>query len=223
LVGFSLGGNITLKLLGELGETACGGVDSAMAVCPPVDLKAGSRALERLDNRIYDRHFVSILWQQIQRRQQQFPDAPAPRIQRKPRKLWEIDEHYIAPVCGFASAFDYYERCSSGPLVAKIMRPTLILAAADDPIIPVAGFAALPPSPWVQVHITERGGHLGYLARQRGTDSDRRWMDWRVVDWVLSQSHHAKASAPSENGSISGGLSPTSFGTMKAPAATGET
>jgi predicted alpha/beta-fold hydrolase len=191
LVGFSLGGNITLKLLGELRETPCGGLDSAMAVCPPVDLRAGSRELQRFANRIYDRHFVSILWQQIQGRQQRFPDAPAPRISRKPHKLWEIDEHYIAPVCGFASAYDYYERCSSGPLVSHIAIPTLILAAADDPIIPIASFEKLRPSSSVQIHIVERGGHLGFLARRRGNDPDRRWMDWRVVDWVLSQPRRA--------------------------------
>lgn len=196
LVGFSLGGNITLKLLGELGETGCGGLDSAMAVCPPVDLKAGSQTLQRFANRIYDRHFVSILWEQIQWRCRRFPDAPAPRINGKPRTLWEIDEHYIAPVCGYESAYDYYERCSSGPLVSQIAVPTLLLAAADDPIIPIAGFEKLRLPPAVQLHIIQRGGHLGFLARRRGDDPDRRWLDWRVVDWVLSQPRRANEQVP---------------------------
>jgi predicted alpha/beta-fold hydrolase len=185
LVGFSLGGNITLKLAGELGQRPCGGLDSVMAVCPPVDLAACSRQIQRRANRIYDRYFVRLLVAQIDQRQRLVAEAPAPAWQRPPRTLWEFDHGFTAVVCGFGTADNYYAQASSLPLLPQIRLPTLILAAADDPMIPPQPLAGAPLPPAVRLHMSAHGGHLGFVGR-RGRDADRRWMDWRVVDWVMA-------------------------------------
>lgn len=176
-----------LKMLGEESDPqrfprylAC-----AAAVNPPIDLQACSNALQRRDNRIYDRHFTRLLCRDVQTRLSAFADAPRPVSARQPRCLREFDDLYTAPVSGFADVEDYYVRCSAAQFIPKIQLPTLILTAADDPLIPVEPFRRLPPVPSVQLHISEHGGHLGYLA-QTGSDPDCYWMDWRLLEWLAA-------------------------------------
>ncbi|HVX63385.1 MAG TPA: alpha/beta fold hydrolase [Pirellulales bacterium] len=183
LVGFSLGGNITLKLLGELGEQTCGGLDSAVAICPPIDLQAAIERIALPLNRLYDRHFIKLLLQQARERQRVLPDAPPVNFARPPRGLWEFDDGYTAPVSGFGDAANYYRQASSARLIPNIRRPTLVIASRDDPLVPWRPFLGVETPDCVQVEITERGGHLGYVARA-GADPDRRWLDWRIVEWI---------------------------------------
>jgi hypothetical protein len=190
LVGFSLGGNITLKLAGELADRPCGHLDRAMAVCPPVDLPACSRHFSKRSNRLYDRYFVRLLMRQVAERQRRLPDAPRSRFARLPRSLWEFDDTFTAIVWGFGTADNYYAQASSLPLLSEIRLPTLILAARDDPMIPPQVLDGARLSPAVCLHMSDRGGHLGFVGR-RGVDADRRWMDWRVVDWVLAAHRQA--------------------------------
>lgn len=197
LVGFSLGGNITLKLLGELGGDACGRLDSAMAVCPPADLAACSRQISRRRNRPYDRYFVRLLIEQITQRARVLPDAARVRFARTPRTIWEFDNEFTAPVCGFGTADRYYAAASSAPLVSRIRVPTRILAAADDPMIPPDIWERLKLPESVHLHVSRHGGHLGFVGRG-GMDPDRRWMDWRVVDRVLAAGGCAAENARAE-------------------------
>ncbi len=187
LVGFSLGGNIALKLAGEVEDRPCAHWDSVMAVCPPVDLAACSRQIQKRPNTLYDRYFVSRLIAQLDTRRDHLPPEFAQPFARPPRTLWDFDNQFTAVVCQFGTADDYYARASSLPLLARIRRPTLILSAADDPMIPPASLlnARLPAA--VRLCMTHAGGHLGFVGR-RGGDADRRWMDWRVVDWVTGVS-----------------------------------
>jgi len=201
LVGFSLGGNITLKLLGEDPQAVPGELDRAVAVCPPVDLRACVESLRRGVNRLYDRYFARMLRGQVLARQRALPETIVPagwprraigsdrpsgalRV-RYPRGVAEFDESFTAPVCGFETADNYYRLCSSAQFVPEIAVPTLILAAADDPLVPGESFERLGLPENVTLQITRHGGHLGYLGRH-GADPDRRWMDWRVVDWCCS-------------------------------------
>ena len=185
IVGFSLGGNIALKLLGELGNSSCGGLDSAAAVCPPIDLQAAVERMALPLNRPYDRHFVRLLIRQLNERRRVLPDAPAANFARPPRGLFEFDDRYTAPVSGFGTAADYYRQASSLRLAAAIRRPTLVIGSRDDPLAPWRPFLHLAGLPHLQLEITERGGHLGFISR-RGLDPDRRWIDWRIVEWVAS-------------------------------------
>ena len=186
LVGFSLGGNITLKLLGELENQPCGALDSGLAVCPPLDLCSAAENIRRTSNRIYDKHFVKLLWAQMQRRRRLVAGVVDVDLTRPPRTLVDFDQEYTAPVCGFGTAENYYRTCSSAQFVPRIHLPTLILASLDDPLIPNAPYKSLKLPESVQLHLTHHGGHLGFIGRP-GPDPDRRWMDWRVVDWVVSR------------------------------------
>ncbi len=186
LIGFSLGANITLKLLGELEGRPCGNLDSAVAVSPPVDLAACSRQIQKGANRMYDRHFVGLLLEQIKARRGVLPEAASVTFSRRPKTLWEFDHEFTAVVSGFGTAENYYRLASSAQFIPSIRTPTLILASRDDPIIPCDGWERAKIPPAVDVRLTQRGGHLGFVARA-GVDPDRRWMDWRVVDWVLAR------------------------------------
>jgi predicted alpha/beta-fold hydrolase len=185
LAGFSLSGNMLLKMLGENGRMryspehlAC-----AMAVNPPIDLSLCSQALGRTDNRFYDRYFTKLLVPQVQQRIDSFPDAPRPAAGWAPQTLREFDETYTAPASGFASLQDYYDRSSSAQFVESIETPTFILTGRDDPLIPACSFEELPEVSAVSLHIADHGGHLGYVSG-KSPDPDRRWMDWRVIDWL---------------------------------------
>lgn len=183
LAGFSLGGNITLKLLGEIGNQSVGGLDSAVAVSPPVDLLACVQMLRRPSNRLYDRHFLRALTRDVRLRDKHFGPETIGQIAGKPRRLWEFDDAFTAPVCGFGTADNYYATCSSVRFIPDIRLPTLIISSDDDPLVPAAPLHTVEHAASTQIYITGGGGHLGFIAR-RGGDPDRRWIDWRVLDWV---------------------------------------
>jgi predicted alpha/beta-fold hydrolase len=201
LVGFSMGANIVLKLAGELGPQVPENLASVMAVSPPIDLMECSRNIQRPINRLYDRSFLQNLLRHIERRQREVPGALARPLTPLPRRLIEFDNLFTAPLSGFADAHDYYTRASSGSVLRHITVPTLILSAANDPIIPLKPFETASYSPTTRLVITPCGGHLGFLAR-RGIDPDRRWLDWRVIEWIESQSRRALQGAESSPDSV---------------------
>ncbi len=182
LAGFSLGGNVVLKLAGEDGGRPTAGLDSLIAVSAPIDLDACATLIEQPRNRIYDAYFVRRLLGDARERQQFFPDLPP--LDFPPRlKIRGFDDRYTAPRSGYRDAEDYYARCSSGPLVPRIVVPTLLLTSRDDPFIATEPFEALPPQSNVELCLTERGGHLGFLgATERAGDG--RWMDEMLLDWI---------------------------------------
>jgi predicted alpha/beta-fold hydrolase len=89
----------------------------------------------------------------------------------------------IAPSAGFACADDYYRKTQPGPKLASIQQPVLIIASADDPVVPTAPLFEYPHSDSVQTVVVPRGGHLGFIASANG-DPDKRWLDWRILEWV---------------------------------------
>jgi predicted alpha/beta-fold hydrolase len=103
----------------------------------------------------------------------------------------DFDSLFTAPLCGFADVHDYYARASSAPLLSRITVPTLILAAASDPIVPITTFETARLSPTTHLHIAPCGGHLGFISA-RGSDPDLRWLDWRLADWITSQNGRCK-------------------------------
>ena len=185
LVGFSMGGNIALKLLGEVGDQPCGHLAGAIAICPPMDLTCTIDTVERPRNRVYRRFILNTLLRQHQLRCQLVSDVKTVAFARRPRGLRELDEIFTAPVCGFADAASYYRESSSLPLASGIRLPARILAAEDDPVVPIEQFASAVFPPAVRFQATQRGGHLGFVGRA-GRDPDRRWMEWRVIEWLRS-------------------------------------
>lgn len=189
LIGFSLGGNITLKLVGETGDNPPGHLDAAIAVCPPIDLLKCVETIQLSPNYHYDRYFVRTLMRLHAQTILKCPDALTFKYERPPRRLIELDNLFTAPACGFADAMDYYEQCSACRFLHGIRVPTLIIAAADDPLIPASCFDEADMSSSVHVVVANGGGHLGFLGRL-GVDPDRRWLDWRIIDWVMHHDAH---------------------------------
>lgn len=181
LIGFSMGGNIALKHLGELGERRCGNLDGTVAVCPPFDLLSAVLHLHRYANRLYERYFVRRLMIQVEERQRAIPDLPSVKLPRMPRSLYEFDDVFTAPVCGFGRAKDYYRLASAARVCQAIRQPALVIAAEDDPLVPSAPLARLRDCPSIELQITRHGGHLGFVGWGEG---DGRWLDARIVDWV---------------------------------------
>lgn len=190
IVGISLGGNILLKYLGERGAAAHPQVDRCLAVAPPIDLVHCSRLIQRLRSRLYDWKFVRELLQQVRDRREHWPSLATLDLRRPPRTLWEFDERVTAPLSGYASAAEYYANSSSGPLLSRIEVPTTIITAADDPLVPPDVFERASLSSSIAVHVTRSGGHIGFIGA-KGRDPDRRWLDWRVIEWAT---HDERAS-----------------------------
>jgi uncharacterized protein len=183
LVAFSLGANAALKLLGECGDRPPGHLDRAVAVCPPVDLAACVRSLERYPARLYDRFFTSALLTQVYASPTLGEHAARIFARKRPTRLVEFDDAFTAPLSGFGDAATYYRRCSAAPLLCRIRIPTTILAAEDDPIVPVAPLLAACRDTMLALIVTTFGGHLGFI-NTRGS----RWMDDQVTTRATAQS-----------------------------------
>jgi predicted alpha/beta-fold hydrolase len=190
-----MGANIVLKMAGELADGVPTELASLMAVCPPIDLIACSQNIQRGSNRLYDRSFVAGLLRQIERRQRLVPGAFTRPLNPPPRKLFEFDTHFTAPLAGFSDAHEYYAAASSGPVLEHVTVPTLIVCAASDPIIPVGPFERARYSATTKVVITPCGGHLGFIGRA-GVDPDRRWLDWRILDWITAHAPSRRDTSP---------------------------
>jgi uncharacterized protein len=193
LVGFSLSGNIVLKLAGETPDALPENLVKVAAICPAIDLGRCVRSLVGPVQRVYDRYFVRELCRQIRDNRLLNVELPAVNSPRRMRSMFDFDDRYTGPVCGFGSADNYYSASSARRHIEQIRRPTFILAAEDDPLVTIKCFEGLRTPSNVLFHVTKHGGHLGYVGK-RGTDPDSRWMDWRVVDWVTSDVEKADSS-----------------------------
>ena len=169
VVGFSLGGNLTLLAAGRRRADLPVAVRRLAAVCAPLDLAACATALERADNSLYEYYFMRSLVAAYRRRQALLPDLYEAGREQRVRSVRAFDEQITAPYGGFRDAAEYYERSSSGPWVASIDRPTLILNADDDPMVPIASTQhwPLPGSGVVRREVTPTGGHVGFVGRSR--------------------------------------------------------
>ncbi|MCH9631590.1 MAG: 2-succinyl-6-hydroxy-2,4-cyclohexadiene-1-carboxylate synthase [Chlamydiia bacterium] len=181
LMGFSLGGNIVLKLVGELGEAAQDLLANVIAVCPPLDLRNTSQLISMPHNKMYEKYFIRLLREDVHYRHTHF-DLPEIHLPTD-MTVFEFDEYYIAPQIGYKSALEYYDACSAVKILDKIKVPTQILFAEDDPIIDssVVNREALPNH--VQVVVTSHGGHLGFLSNPF-SKTGFRWLDYILLKWV---------------------------------------
>ncbi len=186
VAGYSLGGNLTLKLAGELGDSFPA-LKAVCAVSPTMDLAACVKALERRSNIAYEFNFVRRLKARMRRKAAVFPDDFS--LERLGR-VWTVrqfDEAYTAPHHGFRDASDYYHRASALRVVDRIRVPALILTAEDDPFVPVDPFreSSVVNNPSVKVVITPHGGHCAFVERGDG-GYDGYWAEREVVRFVTS-------------------------------------
>jgi predicted alpha/beta-fold hydrolase len=185
VVGYSLGGNIAVKLAGELPVTPDLAVHAVVAICPTIDLDRCVRAIEGRRNIPYHFNFVRNLKARMRRKAVSWPAA---FDLSQLRRIWTIrrfDDVYTAPYHGFGDAQNYYYRASALRVADRIRIPTLILAAGDDPFVPAAQFAdtAVRGNPHIQVQVTTHGGHCGFLAAPE-PKADGYWAEQTAVDFL---------------------------------------
>lgn len=183
VVGFSLGGNVALKLAGELGQTDL--LNGVCAVSTPIDLARSVRALDRKQNFLYARRFLDRLRQRVLRKNRLSPDLYSADGLEQVRSIWEFDDRFTAPLFGFGTAENYYATQSSSRFLDAIRVPTLAIAAQDDPLVPFAMYREHPAfrtNPCLKLLAPPHGGHLGFISRRK----PRFWLDGLALDWIDS-------------------------------------
>lgn len=173
LMGFSLGGNIALKLAGELQEKASDLIYRTIAVCPPIDLAHSLTILSQPFNRFYHKYYLdNIKYQTMKWVGNQ-----------SIRSIYEFDNAVTAPLWGFKNASDYHRQCSSCYLLPKIRHSCYILFAADDPFVDYRRALDHPLSRSVKIGLSQYGGHLGFLG-QMGKGRQFFWLDQLLQEWI---------------------------------------
>ena len=185
VAGYSLGGNLALKLAGEYGDRAPQAVRVVAAVSPIIEIGECVTALERPANVLYQWNFVRGLKCRMRRKDRFRPGLFDLKKLRDIRTVREFDEAYTAPSFGFKDAEDYYYRASAMRIVDRICLPTLVIAADDDPFVPSRPFRdpKVMGNPHIHLSICAHGGHCGFVGRAAGED-DGYWAEGQIVEFV---------------------------------------
>jgi hypothetical protein len=183
--GYSLGGNLALRLAGTESPRSLPSLKGVCAVSPVMELEHCVRALERRSNVVYQWNFVRNLKNRMRRKAACFPGRFDLALLNTIRTVRQFDAAYTAPFFGFESAEDYYHRAAALRVIDKIEIPALVITAADDPFVPVESFRhpSLAANPHLTVVITEHGGHCGFLAESNGAD-DGYWAEQQIVEFA---------------------------------------
>ena len=184
--GYSMGGNLVLKMAGELGARAPRELRGVCGVCPTLDLAACVDAIERRENWLYQLRFVRDLKSRMRRKAKLFPGKFELNGLGGVRTLREFDDAITAPCAGYRGAADYYERASAMRVVQRIAVPTLILTSKDDPVVPFESFGAseIAGNPNIRVAATDFGGHCAFISRTSG--AERYWAEARVLEFCVA-------------------------------------
>ncbi len=181
IVGFSLGGNVLLKWLGEQGEKAA--VERTMAVSVPFLLNEAADRLDQGFSRLYQQHLLGSLKRKYREKFSHIP-SPLPIDLARIRTFRQFDEQVTAPLHGFSGADDYYQRCSCRQFLPHIRRPTLILHDLHDPFMWTSTLpqeSELPAA--VVLELAKSGGHAGFVYGSTPAAS-RYWTDKRLLEWL---------------------------------------
>lgn len=183
LVGFSIGGNLSLVYLGRQGDELDPRLIGAAVFSVPCDLKGSALQLARPENRLYMRRFVRDLRAKMEAKQRLFPGEVDLADIEQLTTFQEFDDRYTAPLHGFRDAEDYWQQCSSKRFIDRIRRPTLIVNALDDPFLSPGCFpgAAVRNNPQVVLETPAHGGHVGFVSTVRG-EPGHYWSEIRAAD-----------------------------------------
>jgi predicted alpha/beta-fold hydrolase len=184
LAGFSMGGNLVLKLAGEWSSDAPAQFRGVAAVCPAMDLAASADALHLRSNRLYEYYFMWQLRRRLRMKARHFPGAFDCSRLRGVKTLRDFDDKITAHYCGFESADDYYARSSAANVVERIEVPALILHAANDPFIRILPDTRrkILANPNITFIETQDGGHCSFLAEPNGYDGC--WAELQVIEFL---------------------------------------
>jgi uncharacterized protein len=191
VAGYSLGGNLALKLAGDYGIAAPPELKAVCAVSPVLELEACVRALERTQNLVYQWNFVRGLKARMRRKHAcqpgRYPVERLPAI----RTVRQFDDVFTAPHFGFRDAEDYYHRASAMRVISRIAVPTMIITAEDDPFVPVEPFRdpGMTANRNIEVIVTPYGGHCGFVQSTINGD-DGYWAERRIVDFARQAVRH---------------------------------
>jgi hypothetical protein len=185
LVGFSMGGNLVLKLAGEWGQQAPAQFRAAAACCPALDLAASADALHEPANRLYETYFLWALRQRMRYKARLFPGHFDLGRMRGMRSLRDFDDRITAYYCGFNGVDDYYDRASAAHVVGQIAVPALIVHAADDPFIRITPETRrkIAANPNITFRETAHGGHCAFVGTRNGMD-DGYWAESQIVEFL---------------------------------------
>ena len=185
LVGFSMGGNLSLLYLGQQSGQVLPQLKGAVTFSVPVDLADSARQLSRWSNRIYMKRFLMMLHQKIKAKMVLFPDQIDDQGYDQIKDFKAFDDRYTAPMHGFKNAEDYWAKCSCGPLLARIRVPSLIVNAADDPFLAPSCYPDPQKfNPHVKVEIPKYGGHVGFMRRRINGEY---WSETRTVAFIQGE------------------------------------
>jgi len=185
VAGYSLGGNVALKLAAEYGTHAPRTLRAVAAVSPIIEIGECVRALERPDNALYQWNFVRDLKRRLRRKERIRRGLFDLKRLASIRTVRDFDEVYTAPYFGFRGAEDYYYRASSLRIIERISLPALVITAEDDPFVPSQPFhdPKLMGNPHIDLRLCGHGGHCGFVGPSSGSD-DGYWAENQIVDFV---------------------------------------
>ena len=186
LIGYSMGGNLVLKLAGDLGEDAPAYLQAVVGVSPVMDLGVSADALHAPQNRVYEWKFMRGLLRRFHRKTQLFPAIYSADAARGIRTIRQFDDRITAPCCGYLGADDYYYRAASTRVAGRIAVPTLILHALDDPFISMLPTTreTVMANPHITLVECAHGGHCAFLAPGNGYDG--YWAEKTLLEFLLS-------------------------------------
>ncbi|PIE31702.1 alpha/beta hydrolase [candidate division KSB3 bacterium] len=186
IVGFSLGGNLTLKYLGERGASLPPEIFRAAAISTPCDLKSSAWQISEELGGLYLKNFLWHFRRKIRQKMKRMPGAISDENFHEIKTLRDYDERYTAPIHGFASAEDYWTRCSSKQFLPDICIPTFLLNAQDDPFLRQESFPfeEAQSSSYLFFEAPKFGGHVGFVARNL---QQEYWHETRVVTFIHAE------------------------------------
>jgi predicted alpha/beta-fold hydrolase len=185
VAGYSLGGNLALKLAGDYGDRPPRSLAAVAAVSPILEIGACVRALEQPGNWLYEWNFVRDLKRRMRRKNRAWPGTFDLSTLNRIKTVREFDEAFTAPYFGFAGADDYYHRASAMRVIDRVRVPALIITAEDDPFVPPDPFRdpKVANNPYVDLRLTKHGGHCGFVGVRNGED-DGYWAENQIVRFV---------------------------------------
>jgi len=185
LIGFSLGGNLTLKYMGEYADRISPKIKGAVATSVPIDIASSERQMNKIKNKLYIEQFLKTIRLKVLEKSHKFPDFQLDKeLLFKAKRFKHLEHLYTVPVFGFDSPEDYWQKASSKPYLSKINKPTLLINAADDSFLAKECFPIEEAinSDMFFLEITKYGGHVGFISTFKQLEN--RWLEKRISRFI---------------------------------------